>query len=41
MMRNINVGVFEHLYITSNIDMDKRVAYTQSIIKGAALKNYR
>ena len=39
-MRNINVGVFEHLSITSPMDVDKRLAYTQHILRGAALKKY-
>ena len=40
-MRNLTVGVFENLDITSPMDMDKRVAYMQRILIGAALKNYR
>ena len=39
-MRNINVGVFEHLNINSTMDVDKRLAYTQHILRGAALKKY-
>ena len=40
-MRNITVGVFEHLNITSPMDVDKRLAYTQRILRGAALKKYQ
>ena len=40
-MRDLTVGVFEHLQITSPMDVDKRLAYTQRIIRGAALKNYQ
>ena len=40
-MRTRTVGVFEHLDITSPMDVDQRVAYTQRILRGAALKNYR
>ena len=38
-MRNLTVGVFENLKITSPMDMDKRLAYTHHILRGAALKN--
>ena len=40
-MRNLTVGVFEHLEITSTIDLDTIIAYTQLIFRGSALKNYR
>ena len=40
-MRNLTVGVFEHLEITSIMDVDQRVAYTQHTLRGAALKKYR
>ena len=40
-MRNISVGVFEHLEIASPMDADKRVAYTQRILRGSLLKHYR
>ena len=40
-MRNLTVGVFENLDITSPMDMYRRVAYTQSILIKAALKHYR
>ena len=40
-MRDLNVGVFEHLDITSPMDVDKRLAYTKRILRGAALKKYR
>ena len=40
-MRDLTAGVFEHLEITSPMDVDKSLAYTQRIIRGAALKKYR
>ena len=40
-MRDLTVGVFEHLEITSIMDVIRRVAYTQRILKGAAINNYR
>ena len=40
-MRDLTVGVFELLDITSPMYMDKRVAYTQCTLRGAALKIYR
>ena len=38
-MLNLTVKVFEHFYITSHIDVDKRLSYTQLILRGAGLKN--
>ena len=40
-MRDLNIGVFEHLDITSTMDVYQRVAYTQRIIRAYALKNYK
>ena len=40
-MRDLTSGMFEHLDITSPMDVYQRVAYTQQIIRGAALKNYK
>ena len=40
-IRNITVGVFEHLRITSPMDAKKRLAYMQCILRGAALKKYQ
>ena len=40
-MSDLAVGVFEHLNITSPIYMYKRLACTQRILRGAALKKYR
>ena len=40
-MRDITVGVFENLNITSPMDVDKKLAYTQRILRRAALKKYR
>ena len=39
-MRNLPVGVFEHLETTYTMEVDQRVAYTQRILKGYALKKY-
>ena len=39
-MRDITAGVFEHIEITSPMDVDKRTAYTQRILRGSALKEY-
>ena len=40
VMRNLTTGVFEHLEITSHMDVDQRVAYTKRILRGDTLKNY-
>ena len=40
-MCNLTVRVFEHLEIISPTYMDKRLAYTQNILRGSALKKYR
>ena len=40
-MRNLTVGVFEHLEITSSIDEDQRVAFMQRILRLSALRKYR
>ena len=40
-MRNLTAAVFDRLDITSHMDKDQRVAYTQRILRGAALKKYR
>ena len=40
-MPDLTSGLFEHLDINSSLDVDQRVAYTQLIIRGAALKNYK
>ena len=39
-MRDLTVGVFENLEITSPMELYQRIAYTQRILKGDALKNY-
>ena len=36
-MRNLTVGVFEHLEIISPTYMYKRTAYTQGILRGSEL----
>ena len=38
-MCNLTVRVFEHLEIISPTDVDKRLAYTQRILRESALKN--
>ena len=38
-MRNLTVGVFEHFDITSPTDVEKRLSYTQRILRGSELKN--
>ena len=40
-MRNLEVGLFEHLYITSVMDGYIRVQYTQHIQEGPELKKYQ
>ena len=40
-MRDLTSGVFEHLEIPSPMDVDQRLAYTQLIIRGDALKKYK
>ena len=36
-MRDLTVGVFEHLEIILPTDVEKSLAYTQSILRGSAL----
>ena len=38
---DLTSGVFDHLQIMSPMDVDQRVAYTQSIMRGALLKKYK
>ena len=40
-MRNLTVGVSDHLEITSPMEVDQMVAYTHIILKGAEVKKYR
>ena len=40
-MRDITVRVFERLNITSPMDVDKRIVYTEHILRGAALQKYQ
>ena len=40
-MRDLTVGVFKHLEITSKTDVDKRINYTECILRGTILKKYR
>ena len=37
-MTNETVGVFEHLDITTKLDLDLRIKYTDQILRGPALK---
>ena len=39
-MHDLTVGVFEHLEIISLTDVDKRLACTQRILRGAVLKKH-
>ena len=38
---NLTSGVFEHLVITSTMDVDQSLNYTQRLIRGAALIKYK
>ena len=40
-LRDLIVGVFQHLKITFPMDLDKSLAYTQRILRGAAIKLYQ
>ena len=40
-MDNLTSGVFGHLDITSTMDVYQRLAYTQIILRGSALKKYK
>ena len=40
-MHDLTIGVFENLDITSPMDVDKRLAYKQLILRGATLKKYQ
>ena len=40
-MRDLSSRVFEHLDITSPMEVYKSIAYTQRIMIGAALKKYK
>ena len=40
-MRDLTVGVFEHIEINSVIDVDKKIKYTEIILISSALHNYR
>ena len=40
-MRDLNIGVFEHLETTSPLDVDKRVNYTQRLLRGPELMKYK
>ena len=40
-MRDLTLGVLEHLEITSPMDVDKRLSYMQRILVRAEIKNYQ
>ena len=40
-MLDLMLGIFEHLDITSNTDVYKRVKSTERILAGSVLKKYR
>ena len=40
-IRDLTFGVFGHLDIISPTDVDKRLAYTQRILRGSVLKKYQ
>ena len=40
-MCDLTCGVFEHLEITSTMDVNQRISYTQRLLRGAALKKYK
>ena len=40
-MRDVAIGVFEHLDVTSPSYVDKRLAYTKRILRGSVIKKYR
>ena len=40
-MYDLKVGVFEHLEITSPMDADQRILYTQRILRGTDIKKYK
>ena len=41
MMCDLTVGVFEHIEITSRLDLDKRIKYIDRILRGPSLKQFR
>ena len=40
-MPGVTVGVFGHLEITSEMDVDKMINYTEYILRGLTLNKYR
>ena len=40
-MQDLTSGVFEHLQITSRLDVDKRANYMQCLIRGSTIKKYK
>ena len=40
-LRDQTIGVFEHLEITSTLDVNKRVNYKKPLLRGPALKKYK
>ena len=41
MMSDLNIGVFDHLDITSTMEVDQRVSYMQHILRMDAPKKYK
>ena len=41
VMRNLTVGVFEHLSITSSLDVYVRMKYIEIILKVSALRKFK
>ena len=39
-IRDLMVGVFEHLYINSKMDLDIIIKYMERILKGPILKEF-
>ena len=39
-MRDLIVGVFKHLEITSKLDLDLRIKYTEQILRNSAPKKF-
>ena len=40
-MRDLTVGVFNHIKITSNVYVDKIIKYMQRVLRGTALNKYK
>ena len=40
-MRDLKIGVFEHLEITLSLYVDKRINYTHPLLRGPVIKKYK